>query len=523
VSTYPVWGWGGPADEPTGARLDQTAQLVAGGLGFPVSRVRPRPLPDLGPDRVGPRLPARLAALASAEPADRARHAIGRSYRDLVRVLHGRLPAVPDVVVRPAAAHDIEEALEFCSRERCALVPFGGGTSVVGGLTPEPAGEFTGLVSLDLAKLATVREVDSVSRSALVEAGTTGPQLEQQLRRHELTARFYPQSFERSTVGGWAATRAAGHFATGPTHIDDLVEAVHALTPVGRWAGRPLPADGAGPAADRLLLGSEGALGVVTAVQLRVRPRPRHRHSATFAADGFATGCRAVRGLLQAGLSPATCRLLDPVESSTSGTLADGRCALVLGFESPAVPVDDLGRQATGLLLDLGLEQLDSGPRSGPADQWRAAFLRAPYLREELLLLGVLVETFETAVLWSGLDRLVTEVRATVEDALRRICGGGRVGCRLTHVYEDGAAPYFTVLAPARAGSEVAQWDTVKAAASDAILAAGGTITHHHAVGRDHVRWYTAQTPAPFRAALRAAKQAVDPTGICNPGVLGLG
>jgi alkyldihydroxyacetonephosphate synthase len=238
------------------------------------------------------------------------------------------------------------------------------------------------------------------------------------------------------------------------------------------------------------------------------------------AATDFVTRAEAVRLLLQSGLAPATCRLIDPAESALTGTLTSGEAALVLGFESLAVPLEGETSTALALCQDAGLRVVEAGRRGDAGEAWRSAFVRAPYLREQLVLLGVLVETFETAVTWHRLPGLVVQVTAAVTDALVRVCGGGRVTCRLTHVYPDGAAPYFTVLAPGRRGSEVAQWDEVKAAASEAILAAGGTITHHHAVGRDHRPYYDRQRPDVFASAFAAAKREVDPAGILNPGVL---
>jgi alkyldihydroxyacetonephosphate synthase len=316
------------------------------------------------------------------------------------------------------------------------------------------------------------------------------------------------------------ATRAAGHFSSRQTHIDDLVESVRAVTPTGLWESRRLPASGAGPSPDRMLLGSEGTLGVITETWLRAQPRPAHRWSATLAAPDFARGADAVRQLLQAGLAPATCRLVDAGESTLTGTLTTGEAALVLGFESLALPLDAETAAALVLCQDAGLRVVEAGPRGSSGEAWRSTFVRAPYLREQLLLLGVLVETFETAVTWDRLHRLVLFVTAAVTDALVKVCGGGRVTCRLTHVYPDGAAPYFTVFAPSRRGAEVAQWDDVKAAAAEAILAGGGSITHHHAVGRDHRPWYDRQRPDPFARALGAAKRELDPAGILNPGVL---
>lgn len=513
---YAVWGWGTADDAPTPASLAEIAPLLQAVTGIAPQEPEPsHDLPDLAPPRRT--LPASLAGLGSSDPVDRARHGIGRAYRDLVRGLRGELTDVPDLVVRPESEQDVVDVLDWASASGVPVVPFGGGTSVVGGV--EPRG-LDGAISLDLARLTGLVEVDTVSRAARLRAGTTGPAAEAALREHGLTLRFYPQSFERTTVGGWVATRAAGHFASGPTHIDDLVESIRAVTPAGVWESRRLPGSGAGPSPDRLLLGSEGTFGVITETWLRAQPRPVHRWQATLAAPTFSAGAAAARSLVQAGLAPAACRVLDPVEAALSGSLATGEAVLVLGLESLGTPLHDTAATALDLCRTAGLRVLSEGGRGESGEAWRSTFLRAPYLRESLVLLGTLVETFETAITWERLDALVASVTEAVEDALGRVCGGGRVGVRLTHVYADGAAPYLTVVAPARRGSEVAQWDEVKAAASDALLAAGGTVTHHHAVGRDHRPWYDVQRPEPFAAALAAAKKAVDPAGILNPGVL---
>ena len=516
--SYPVWGWGGPADAPRPADLAALGPALQDRTGVPVQSPEvPATDVELPPSRRLPTLPRPLREIASADPVDRARHGLGRSYRDLVRGLRAQVPHPADVVLRPRDEGEVEAALDWASSVGAPLVPFGGGTSVVGGV--EPVG-LEAPVSLDLQALAGLVEVDATSRAVRLRAGTLGPDAEAALRPYGLTLRFYPQSFERSTVGGWIATRAAGHFSTGATHLDDLVESVSALTPAGAWESRRLPGSGAGPSPDRALLGSEGALGVVTAAWLRAQPRPAHRWAATLAAPDLSTGAAAVRALLQSGFSPATCRLVDAAESALSGTLATGEAVLVLGLESLHAPLDAQGEQALQLCRDAGLRVVEAGLRGAAGTAWRSSFVRAPYLREHLVLLGVLVETFETAITWDRLDGLVGAVTVAVRDALRRVCGAGTVTCRLTHAYPDGAAPYFTVLAPARRGSEVAQWDEVKAAASEAVLAAGGTITHHHAVGRDHRPWYDAQRPEPFALALRAAKSVLDPAGVLNPGVL---
>jgi alkyldihydroxyacetonephosphate synthase len=342
--------------------------------------------------------------------------------------------------------------------------------------------------------------------------------LERRLAEHGLTLRFYPQSFELATLGGWIATRAGGHFATGPTHIDDLVESVRAITPgAGTWQSRRLPGSGAGPSPDRLLLGSEGTLGVITEAWVRVLPRPARRRSASVRFAGFAAGAAAVREVVQAGLQPANCRLIDAREAALTLAGDGSHALLVLGFESADAPVDERYEAAARICERHGGEVAERGGGSGA---WREAFLRAPYLRDTFVAMGVFSETFESAITWERLDAFVEAVRGAAEAVLHEHCGAGGVTVRLTHAYADGAAPYFTCLAPVERGEEIATFHAVKRAASDAIIRAGGTITHHHAVGRMHRPWYDRQRPDPFAAALRAAKAAVDPQGILNPGVL---
>jgi alkyldihydroxyacetonephosphate synthase len=285
-----------------------------------------------------------------------------------------------------------------------------------------------------------------------------------------------------------------------------------ALTVAGDvWESRRLPASGAGPSPDRLLLGSEGTLAVIVDAWVRVQPRPAERAGATVRFSAFAAGCTAVRDIVQAGLAPANCRLVEAREAALTFA-GDGRThLLILGFES--APARERLERAVALCARHGGEAED---RTGSGDAWRDAFLRAPYLRDTLVAMGVLCETFESAITWDRLDAFVTGVKAATAEA----CGGGVVTCRLTHAYPDGAAPYFTVLAPARRGEEEAAWGAVKRAAAEAVLAAGGTIAHHHAVGRDHRPYYDRQRPEPFATALRAAKWALDPDGLMNPGVL---
>ena len=311
--------------------------------------------------------------------------------------------------------------------------------------------------------------------------------------------------------------------ATLYTHIDDLVESVRALTPIGAWESRRLPGSGAGVSPDRMLIGSEGTLGLITEAWVRVRRRPVHRASAPVRFAEFDAGVEAARALSQSGLYPANCRLIDAREAEVTGAGDGSHALLVLGFESSEHDVEHWMTVALECCADHGGTWIPPTSADASAEavgSWREAFLRAPYLRDVFIATGVLSETFETAITWDRFPDFHRSVLARTTDAIHEVCGEGTVTCRFTHVYADGPAPYYTILAPARRGAELAQWTQIKRAASEAVIEGGGTITHHHAVGREHRPWYDRQRPEPFAAALRAAKTAVDPTGALNPGVL---
>ena len=515
------WGWGYEDERLPHDEVAAAAPGIAEHLGFGSSEPeRPVELEDVALPEPRLQAPAAVAEFCSTDAHDRASHAYGKAYRDVVRAFRGQLDHVPDIVAFPRDEQEIEDALAWASDANAALIPYGGGTSVVGGVEARIDGSYDGAVTMDLRALDRVLEVDPVSLSARIQAGASGPVLEEQLAEHGLTLRHYPQSFELSTLGGWVATRAGGHFATVYTHIDDLVESVRALTPVGAWESRRLPGSGAGISPDRMLIGSEGVLGVITEAWLRVRPRPDIRRSASVRFAEFADGAEAVRAVSQSGLFPTNCRLIDAREAATTMAGDGSHALLVLGFEASGRSVDAAMDEALRLCAEQGGTWEEQGARSGSVGAWRDAFLRAPYLRDTFVAMGVISDTWETAITWERFPEFHRSVIGAAEEAVREICGAGRVSCRFTHVYPDGPAPYFTVLAPGRRGEEVAQWDAIKRVVADAVIAGGGTITHHHAVGRDHRPWYDLQRPDPFASALRAAKQAVDPAGILNPGVL---
>jgi alkyldihydroxyacetonephosphate synthase len=538
------WGWGYEDQAPTATQMREAGEGIRARFGFGGEVRRPVALEEVELRGARLKVPERLGNLFSAGRYERVSHALGKSYRDVVRGFRGEFENPPDLVAFPRDESEIETVLSWAEAEGAAVIPFGGGTSVVGGVEPR-LGERP-VVTMDLRRLDRVLEVDAESLAARIQAGATGPRLEEQLREHGLTLRHFPQSFEYATLGGWIATRAGGHFATLETHIDDLVESVRAITPRGTWESRRLPGSGAGPSPDRMLIGSEGVLGAIAEAWVRVRPRPEFKGSCGVEFGDFAAAARAVREIAQSGLHPANCRLLDASEAELTGAGDGSSNLLILGFESAHHPVDAwmdlaleiaqvhggtpnsslMGRKPThkGGNRPAGREDGEGG---GAVGAWRKAFLLAPYLRDTFVACGVLSETFETAITWDRFEELhasAMEAARTATAAASGVAAEGpgspRVSCRFTHAYPDGVALYVTVLAPAVRGGEVEQWDEIKAAVSEALIEGGGTITHHHAVGRDHRPWYDRQRPAPFAAALRAAKAELDPAGMLNPGVL---
>ncbi len=527
------WGWGWEDAGPDASQAAGIARTLAQRFACDPLELAPEPrLEDvsLPAPQVSP--PATLAPICSSNPRDRASHTYGASYRDVVRAVRGDFANAPDAVAFPRHEDDVVALLDWCSDAHVAAIPYGGGTSVVAGVEARLGEGYRGAVSIDLGRLDRVLEIERSSRSARIQAGIFGPALEDALRPHGLSLRHFPQSFEFSTLGGWIATRSGGHYATLYTHIDEFVQSLRMLTPTGISESRRLPGSGAGPSPDRLAIGSEGTLGILTEAWMRLQDRPRFRASASvrFTGDeGFLRGAEAVRILSQSGLHPSNCRLLDPVEATTSGAGDGNEAVLVLGFESADHPLDAWMTRALTCCRDAGGEvpegagatRTDAGAnREGAAGAWRNAFLNMPYIRDVLVRAAVISETFETAIPWDRFEAFHADVTAATHDAVKRVCGAGSLACRFTHVYPDGAAPYYTVLAPGRRGSELEQWDEIKSAASDAIERCGGTITHHHAVGRDHRPWYDRQRPDVFARALRAAKAELDPAGILNPGVL---
>ena len=534
------WGWGVDADA---MQLPPSAQpMIERGLGVkekPPPRV-PLDAIELPPSRLGVEVRARFAEIVGAEGVrddqlTRVTHAAGRSYPDLIRLRAG-LVTGPDAVVYPSTHDEVRALLATCSDAGVAVVPFGGGTSVVGGVEPA-AGAFGAAIALDLARMSGILSLDEISLTARVAPGTTGPQLEAGLGEYGLTLGHLPQSWEYTTIGGAIATRSAGQASTGYGRIDKLVLGLRLAAPAAELEVPVRPGTaGPAPALRELVVGSEGVLGVITEATLAVRRAPDVRQYEGWSFRSFADGVEALRELEQARAAGDVSRLSDEAETmlalASAGQVAGagarlarrylklrghgGGCLAILGFEGEADEAMDRANRARALLRSLGGLRL--GSRPGAA--WLHQRFRAPYLRDELLDRGVMVETLETATTWTNLHNLYSAVASALRTSLSERGTPPLVMCHVSHLYPAGASLYFTFMAAQERDREIEQWHAAKTAAGDAIVAAGGTITHHHAIGTDHARWLRAEIGEVGIELLRAAKARLDPRGIMNPGKL---
>ncbi|MFZ5609057.1 MAG: FAD-binding oxidoreductase [Pseudomonadota bacterium] len=516
------WGWGHEGEGVDAAEAEFVRAAVAARLG-----ALPPPLPvprreefQLRAPRFVP--PAALAAIFSADPADRLAHAQGQSFADIARAFLRAMAPAPDLVAFPRTAEEVRHLLDWADGGNIAVIPFGGGTSVCGGVEADVGEGYAATLSIDMRAMNRVLDIDRTNRAALIEAGATGPEFEAALKPHGLTLRHFPQSYALATLGGMIVTRSAGHFATQFTHIDSFVEAVTMLSPAGALATRRLPASGAGPDAAALIAGSEGTLGIVTSAWMRLQDAPIHRATRSLRFADFFAGAQALRAIVQAGLAPANGRLIDPQEAAASGAGTGREALLVLGFESADHPQDARLQRAVEIAGDHGGIADPPRAKGGAAEAWRMAFLRMPFWREVLVPCGVIVDTFETACLWSDFAAFHRAVSDDLKAAMRAATGrDGVITCRITHVYPDGPAPYFSFYCLGEQSRMLDQWRAIKLAANQAVVRHGGTATHHHAVGRDHrPRAYDEERPALLAAALAGAKAALDPRAVMNPGVL---
>jgi alkyldihydroxyacetonephosphate synthase len=528
---YMRWsGWGAAGEErPLG---DAQLALVRQALGVEREGTPPPALDEvaLAPSRLDGAARAALEAAVGAEHVrddheSRVVHAAGKSTPDLLRWRSGATHDAPDAIVLPGSHDEVVAVLAACAEHGVAVVPFGGGSSVVGGLEPL-RGRFAALISLDLRRLDRLVSVDDVSLTATLQAGLRGPEADALLREHGLMLGHYPQSFPYATIGGFAATRSSGQASAGYGRFDAMVVALKVATPQGTLDLGRSPANAAGPDLRQLFLGSEGVLGVITEVTVRVPRIPEARLYEAWSLPDFATGQAALRRLVQEGAQPTVVRLSDELETlvtggqsqeageGLAGTPAVSGCLLLTGFEGTATAVAARREQAAAILRDAGAGELGRAIGEG----WLAHRFDAPYTRDPLFDAGVLSETLETVTSWSAMPALYEAVKTAVSDALAGV-GNPLVWCHVSHVYPSGASLYFTVAAPLGDDPQ-ARWAKAKRAASDAISAHGASITHHHAVGRDHVAWMQAEIGELGLEALRAVKHRLDPQGILNPGKL---
>ncbi|HWB68271.1 MAG TPA: FAD-binding oxidoreductase [Mycobacteriales bacterium] len=492
--------------------------------------------PSALPAAVRRRLVRALGAVGVLDDHDsRARHAGGQAYEDLVRRRYGDAADAPDAVLLPDGASAVAQVLRICSEANVAVVPWGGGTSVVGGLAAI-RGQAAAVVALDLSRLDQLLAVDPVSLTATFQPGVRTPAAEAALAAHGLTLGHVPQSFERASLGGYVVTRSAGQASSGHGRIDDLLVGCRLTTPVGELHLPDVPGSAAGPDLRRLVLGSEGTLGVLTELTLRVRRLPAATHYEGWMARSWQDGVELMRRIAQDGPKPDVARLSDPDETAISlalsGTAGWQRraldrwlrlrgvtrgCLVIVGFDGAASDVRYRRREVRRMLRAGNAVRLGAGA----GRSWERGRFAAPYLRDSLLDAGVLAETLETAATWSRLPELYAAVRGALVERLTVDGKEPLVGCHVSHLYSTGASLYFTVLARAEPGEEVEQWAAAKRAANAAILEAGGTASHHHAVGTAHRDVVTTDLGGEVGvAALRAVKQALDPAGILNPGKL---
>jgi alkyldihydroxyacetonephosphate synthase len=529
------WGWGDPSIEPEldsealGALRERVGELEPWPLAAELERFElpeAEPLPSALIEAVG-------EANVFDSTEDRLRHATGCGYADLARLRGGRLDSAPDAVLLPSDADAVKRVLEVCAAEGIAVVPYGGGTSVVGGIEPL-RGSHSRLVSLDLGRLRDV-EVDERSLTARLGAGLRGPEAEAALNDKGVVLGHFPQSFEYATVGGFAATRSAGQASSGYGRFDELVSAVRLIAPSGDLRTLETPHTAAGPSLRELVIGSEGVFGVIPEVTVRVRPAPRQRRYEAWIAADFEAGAEIVRELAQGPGLPDVIRVSDEEETEislalsgprgTTGKLFDGYlglrgkrggCLIVVGLEGEEESVARRRALAVRALRRGGAAYL--GQSAGRA--WEHGRFQGPYLRDTLMAMGAMVETLETSHTWSRLGELHAAVGAAIRDSLAGQGTPGLAFCHLSHAYADGASLYFTFISGAKRGGEIEQWQTVKRAACEAIIRTGGTITHHHAVGRDHAPYMKAEVGETGIEVLRAVKEKLDPVGIMNPGKL---
>ena len=543
-------GWGWAAHKETVAEREELWTWLAEQLGLPALLATPaRAIEDvrMPAPRLTPQIRTALVAPLGQDRVrddtyERAFHALGRSYYDLLRLRSGELSAAPDAVLYPRSNNEVLALLAFASEHDIAVVPFGGGTSVVGGVSAG-SGPFSTLITLDLSGMDRVLDIDTVAQTATAEAGIYGPALERALEVKGLTLGHHPQSFEFSTLGGWIGHRGAGQGSNRYGRAEDWLVGAKLATPKGVLDTNTFPASSAGPQLNDLVLGSEGAFGIVTEATVRLHHAPAVADYRGYLFRDFESGTAGIRAAAQENLPATMLRLSDAPETrfyrafgaigrprglkdrfadfylARRGFTSDA-CALIAGFEGEKHEVEQSRMLFGKVAQKFGALKLGRGQ----GERWRQGRFHGPYLRDPMMDRGLGVDTLETATSWSKLTALYAAVRIALENVMRETAprqgGRGAVLCHISHSYSDGASLYFTYIFPRALDDEISQWRTIKKAASDAIVANGGTISHHHGVGEDHLPWMEEEKGALGIEVLRAIKQTLDPQGILNPGKL---
>ncbi len=542
------WGWGYEEVRYPLEKRPYFLPFLEEKLGVKPQMVLSVPYPEeieLPPSRLGPEIKEEISRIVgeenwSASHRERLFHALGKSYTDLLRIRLRQVDSAPDAVVFPGSEEEIVELVDLATRYRLAIVPFGGGTTVVGGVSPLAPEGFSGTICLDLRRMKRLLHLDEVSRTATFEAGIMGPDLEKALNERGFTLGHFPQSFEFSALGGWIATRSAGQKSTGYGKIEDMVISLRVVTPVGILETLPVPASASGPSLKELLVGSEGIYGIITRATMRIHPLPQKVEHLGLIFPSFPEGVEAIREILQKGLRPATVRLSDPSETEAFFYLREVKGGLKELLTRTAISfLRKRGYLPGGSLLILGAEGeekevkrtikeclriarrhggLNLGRNVG--ESWYKERFSLPYLRDDLITWGIMVDTLETATLWSNVLNLYNSVREAIARAIEETGSSAYVMCHISHCYPEGASLYYTFLGRQQWGREIEQWGHVKRAATEAIIAGKGTLSHHHSIGTDHKPWIEKEHGRVGTEALRALKSFLDPYGIMNPGKL---
>jgi alkyldihydroxyacetonephosphate synthase len=540
------WGWGDDGVSFTHEDKPALAPFLRRALDVDVTRVVSRatdfdglrvPPPSL-PDELKTALEA--AADVSTDGLDRVTHARGKSLRDLVRHRRGDLGRLPDVVVRPADEEQVAAVMRAALDADAVIIPFGGGTSISGSLEAADS-ERRPVISLELSRLRRVLAVDAPSGLARIQTGALGPDLERQLNAQGWTLGHFPDSFAHSTLGGWIATRSSGMQSDRYGDIADITRAVRVVTPAGLLVTRPVPHASTGPSVREMVLGSEGRLGVITEATVHVRRVPERRVILGYLFPTWADGLAAMQDIAAGEVAPSVTRVSDSYETAFSfatrkdptivdrlksralttylkrrrGFDVDAMCLSFIGYEGSERHVAS-ERKAVGRIvarhggLCIG---------ASPGELYDQKKFDTPYIRDFLLDRGALADVSETSAPWSRLSPLYDAVMSAAHSAFDELAVRGYIMCHLSHSYHAGACLYFTFgFKPTAQRDDLEQYDLVKCAIQQAFVDAGGTLSHHHAVGTEHARWLEEDISAPGVAMLHALFRGVDPGANLNPG-----